>query len=133
MNLESTKNTFILPEYSIVTSDAHNFEGIQTHEEDHFVISTTIKGSSIVQILVDEGSYVNVMYWTCFDQLQVPAEALKSFPGVLPGFSEQGTEVCGYFDLQTMFIDQDHEKTVTLQYMVVKLSTPLNEVSTTEW
>lgn len=66
--------------------DACDFEGIQTHKGDPLVISAMIRSYSIPRILVDGGSSVNMMYWACYDQLQVPIEVQKNFPVVLIGF-----------------------------------------------
>lgn len=52
----------------------------------------------------------------------------SNIPGVLTGFSGQKAEVCSYLDLPTTIGDQGQEKTVTLQYRVIKAPSANNVI-----
>lgn len=62
MNLEDTKSSLVMSEYTNVTFDARAFEGVQIHEGDPLVTFVAIRSSNIPQVLIDRGSSVNVMY-----------------------------------------------------------------------
>lgn len=98
MNLNAD-SSLVLPGYSTVTFDADDFKGVQNHEV----------------------SSVNAMYWGCLEELQIPNDGLKNFPGIL-------AEVCEYLDLPTTFGYPTREKIITLQYMIIKEPSTYNMI-----
>ncbi|XP_027936375.1 uncharacterized protein LOC114191403 [Vigna unguiculata] len=96
------------------------------HEDDPVVISVIAMGRWVHQVLVDQGSSADVLFWDAFAGLGVPMDQLRPFDGVLVGFAGDSVEVRGYTDLRTTFSDGEAAKTITVRYIVVKSTSSYN-------
>lgn len=60
--------------------------GVNPHNDDLMVISVTCKELEIKRVLVDQGSFTEILYWDALEILRLDLEDLKSFKGSLVGF-----------------------------------------------
>ena len=72
-----------------------DLKGVIPHEDDPIVVSVIMMGRNVHRVLIDQGSSADVMFWSTFIGLQIPMDQLKSFDGVLVGFSGDQVEVKG--------------------------------------
>jgi len=72
---------------------------------DPVVISVVTTRRKVHRVLVDQGSFADVMFWSTFNQLQLSPDLLRSNTGCLYGFTGDQVEVCGYLKLRTTFTD----------------------------
>lgn len=76
--------------------------GVRLHSDDPMVISITISGFKVARVLVDGGSSTNVIYWRCFEELQLPTEMFNHYMGTLVDFSDEQVEVHGYLNFKPL-------------------------------
>jgi len=57
------------------------------HGNDHVVISVVTAGRKVHRVLMDQGSYANVMFWSTFNKLQLSPDLLRPYTGCLYGFA----------------------------------------------
>jgi len=75
------------------------------HDNDPVVISIVTAGRKVHRVLVDQGSSVDVMFWSTFNKLQLSPDLLRPYNGCLCGFADNPVEVRGYLELRTTFTD----------------------------
>jgi len=109
-----------------ITFSNDDLKGVVPHEDDPIVVSVIMMGRNVHRVLIDQGSSADVMFWNTFIGLQIPIDQLKSFDGVLVGFSGDQVEVKGYVDLRTTFRDKEDAKTVFVRYIVVNTPSSYN-------
>ena len=70
-----------------------NLEDVVPHDNDPVVISAVTAGRKVHCVLVDQGSSVDVMFWTTFNKLQLSPDMLRPYGGCLYGFTRDQVEV----------------------------------------
>lgn len=60
--------------------------GVNPHNDDLMVISVTCKELEIKGVLVDQGSFTEILYWDALERLRLDPEDLKSFKRSLVRF-----------------------------------------------
>ena len=65
------------------------------HDNDPVVISVVTAGRKVHRVLVDQGSFADVINWSTFDKLQLSPNLLRPYTGCLYGFRENQVEVRG--------------------------------------
>ena len=56
-----------------------DLEDVIPHDNDSIVISAITAGRKVHRVLVDQGSSVNVMFWTTFNKLQLSPDMLRPY------------------------------------------------------
>ena len=96
--------------------------------DDPLVISAVIAKHPIERILVDNGSSVNLIYWNCFQQMNLTADRLREVKTPLYSFSGEAVSVMGSVQLPVT-LGTDREVTRMATFMVVKsVSTAYNVI-----
>jgi len=116
------------PTPEITFSDVDRSD-IVPHEDDPVVISIIAMERRVHRVLVDQGSSVDVMFWSAFQGLNIPLDQLRPFDGMLVGFSGDPVAVRGYVDLRTTFVadeNEDASKTITIRFIVVQSPSSYN-------
>ena len=72
------------------------------HDNDPVVISVVTAGRKVHRVLVDQGSSVDVMFWSTFNKLRLSPDLLRPYTRCLYGFADN-QEVRGYLELRTTF------------------------------
>jgi len=96
------------------------------HDNDLVVISVVTAGRKVHHVLVDQGSSVDVMFWTTFNKLQLSLDMLMPYIGCMYGFTEDQMEVRGHLKLRTTFTDGTASRTENISYLVVNAPSAYN-------
>ena len=99
---------------------------IVPHDNDLVVISVVTAGRKVHRVLVDQGSSVDVMFWSTFNKLQLSPDLLRLYTGCLYGFTGDQVEVRGYLELRTTFTDGTASRTESIRYLVVNANSTYN-------
>ena len=97
-------------------ADLHD---VVPHDNDPVVISVVTTRRRVHRVLVEQGSSVDVMFWSTFNKLQLSPDLLRPYTGCLYGFAGDQVEVRGYLELRTTFTDGTASRTENIRYLVV--------------
>ena len=103
-----------------------DLEDVVPYDNDPVVILAVTAGRKVHRVLVDQGSSVDVMFWTTFNKLQLSPDMLRPYGGCLYGFTGDQVEVRGYLELRTTFTDGTVSRTESIRYLVVNASSAYN-------
>ncbi|XP_020207400.1 uncharacterized protein LOC109792401 [Cajanus cajan] len=104
------------PEISFSDSD---YEGVAPHEDDPVVISTIVMGYNVKRVLIDQGSFADILFWESFEGMKIPNDRLIPYAGTLVGFVGDQVIARGYVNLEMTFGQGAQMKTVVARYLVV--------------
>ena len=93
---------------------------IKTPHDDPMVISAVVAKYPVERILVDSGSSVNLIYWNCFQKMNLSPNRLKPVTTPLYSFTGEAVLVAGSIQLPTTLGNEPHVVTRMATYMVVK-------------
>ncbi|XP_068503687.1 uncharacterized protein [Phaseolus vulgaris] len=96
------------------------------HDNDPVVISVVTTGRKVHKVLVDQGIFADVMFWSTFNKLQLSPDLLRPYSGCLYGFAWDQVEVRGYLELRTTLTDGTVSRTETICYLVVNANSAYN-------
>ncbi|MCI55904.1 hypothetical protein A2U01_0077155, partial [Trifolium medium] len=65
------------------------------HDDDPVVIQVQILNCDVKRVVIDSGSFADIMYWEAFKAMQLSNEQLQSYVGTLVGFYGEQVEVMG--------------------------------------
>ena len=84
MTLESQKSDQT-PEPVLVFTKT-DLQDVVPHDNDLVVISVVTVGRKVHCVLADQGSSVDLMFWSTFNKLQLSPDQLRPYDGCLYGF-----------------------------------------------
>jgi len=90
------------------------------------VISIVTVGRKVHQVLIDQGSLTDVMFWSTFNNLQLSPDQLNSYDDCLFDFTGDQVEVRGYVELRRTFSDGTSAQTINIRYIVVDATSAYN-------
>ena len=96
------------------------------HDNDPVVIFVVTTGRKVHQVLVDQGSSADVMFWSTFKKLQLSPDQLRPYTGCLYGLAGDQVEVRGHLELRTTFTDGFASRTKNIRYLLVNASSAYN-------
>jgi len=96
------------------------------HDNDPVVISVVTAGRKVHKVLVDQGSFADVMFLSTFNKLRLSPDLLRPYTGCLYGFADNQVEVRGYLELRTTFTDGVASRTESIRYLVVNVISAYN-------
>ena len=102
-----------------ITFTKGDLRNVVPHDNDPIVISLVTAGRTVHQVLVDQASSADVMFWPTFEKLQLSPDQLRPYGGCLYGFADDQVEVRGYIELRTTFTDGLASRTEKIRYLVV--------------
>ena len=109
-----------------ITFTKEDLRDVVPHDNDPIVISLVTAGRMVHQVLVDQGSSADVMFWPTFGKLQLSPDQLRPYVGCLYGFVGDQVEVRGYIELRTTFTDGVASRTKKIKYLVVNAPSTYN-------
>ncbi|XP_057426212.1 uncharacterized protein LOC130719611 [Lotus japonicus] len=121
----STPFGFQHPDIVISSAD---FEGIKTHKDDPVVMMVRINSFNVRRVLLDQGSYADIIYGDAFDQLGLIDKDLMPYSGTLVGFSGEQVWVRDYLDLDTVFGVDENAKLLRVRYLVLRVMASYNVI-----
>jgi len=83
------------------------------------VITVELETYTIKKVLIDQGSSVDILYWTTYQKLQLLTIAMVPYDEPIYGFSGEKVSARGYIDLHTVFRDGSQTKTIPIRFLVV--------------
>ena len=122
MEVQETDQT---PDVDLVFTKADR-QDVIPHDNDPVVILVVTAGRRVHRILVDQGSSVDVMFWSTFNKLQLPLDQLRPYTSCLYGFAGDQVEVRGHIELRTTFTDGTTSRTANIRYLVVNAPSAYN-------
>jgi len=93
------------------------------------VITVQIENFSVMKTLIDQGSSVDVLYWSTFKKLCIPDSEVQPYDDQVVGFSGERVDTRGYIDLYTKFGGEEGEsslKTIKIRYLLIDANTSYN-------
>ena len=96
------------------------------HDNDSVVISVVTLGRRVHRVLIDQGSSVDVMFWSTINKLQLSPDQLRPYNGYLFGFAGDQVEVRGHVELRTTFSYGTSSCTINSRYLVVNAFSAYN-------
>jgi len=93
------------------------------------VITVQIENFSVMKTLIDQGSSVDVLYWSIFKKLCIPESEIQPYDDQVVGFSGERVDTRGYIDLYTKFGGEEGEsslKTIKIRYLLIDANTSNN-------
>jgi len=90
------------------------------------VIMVELENYTVKKVLIDQGSLVNMLYWTTYQKLQLPTTAMVPYDEPIYDFSGEKVSTHGYIDLDTVFHDGTQTKTIPIRFLVVDAPTSYN-------
>uniref|UniRef100_A0A2N9GWL5 Reverse transcriptase domain-containing protein n=1 Tax=Fagus sylvatica TaxID=28930 RepID=A0A2N9GWL5_FAGSY len=110
-------------------SAVHDLKDVQLPHNDPLVITLRIGNYDVKRVLVDQGSFVEVMYQDLYEKLGLGEVDLTSFTSPIFGFSGEPTVPLGKTILPTL------ASPINLQteFIVVKASSPYNAIMGHDW
>ena len=95
-------------------------------ESNPVVISIVKAGRKVHRVLVDQGSFADVMFLSTFNKLRLSPDLLRPYTGCLYGFADNQVEVRGYLELRTTLADGEASRTENIRYLVVNANSAYN-------
>ena len=108
----------------IFTDD--DFHSLDHQQDDPMVITVEIKNYAVKKVFIDQGSSVDILYWTTYQKLQLLNTAMVPYDEPIYGFSGEQVSTYGYIDLHTVFRDGTQTKTIPIRFLIVNAPTSYN-------
>jgi len=89
------------------------------------VITVEIAEYVVMKTLVDQGSFVDILFWETFRKLHLKKENMIPYREQIIGFSDERVDTKEYIDLETTFRRRSATKTFKM-YLVVDACTSYN-------
>jgi hypothetical protein len=96
-----------------------DFVGVSLPHSDALVVTLAIANHKIHRVLVDTGSFADIIYKSAFELMSIGQGKLVPVKGPLVGFSGEQVLPIGSIDLPVMAGTSPQEKTVMVKFLVV--------------
>ncbi|KAI0519511.1 hypothetical protein KFK09_006960 [Dendrobium nobile] len=113
-----------------ITFDDTDLDGVQTPHQDPLVINAGIGDPcfNVKRILVDNGSSVDVLFYSTFLSMGMDREKLQPAAGPLYGFDNRPVRVEGAISLPVVLGEFPRQATHSIQFIVVKSESAYNAI-----
>jgi len=109
-----------------ITFTDDDFHGLEHQQDDPMVITIEIENYVVKEVLVNQGSSVDILYSATYQKLQLPDATMVPYDEPIYGFSGEQVSTHGYFDLHTLFCDGAQTKTIPIRFLIVDAPTSYN-------
>ena len=96
--------------------------------KDALVIEANIQGWTIGKILVDTGSFIDIIFSSTFDRMNIDRNLLLLADIPLIGFGGKRGNALGKITLPVSFRDLSNPKTESITFDVVEMNYPYNAI-----
>jgi len=90
------------------------------------VITIELENFAVKKFLIDQGSSVDILYWTTYQKLQLSITIMVPYNEPIYGFFGEKVSMCGYIDLHVVFREGHQTKTILVRFLVVEAPTSYN-------
>ncbi|RDY12366.1 hypothetical protein CR513_02858, partial [Mucuna pruriens] len=95
------------------------------HDEP-MVILVVVAEYKVERVLIDQGSSVNILYWSMYMKMGLKPIDMEPCTGKLYGFTGEQVEIRGEIELETTFGEGNHTRTISILYTIVDVEASYN-------
>lgn len=106
-------------ENQVISFSNEDFLGVSLPHSDALVVTLAIANHNIHRVLVDTGSFADIMYKSAFELMWIDQGKLIPTRGPLVGFSREQVLSIGAIELPVMAGTSPKQKTIVMKFLVV--------------
>ncbi|XP_014506386.1 uncharacterized protein LOC106766145 [Vigna radiata var. radiata] len=126
-NLQSVHNvshhSLTMPDIAFTNADFH---APDLDQDDPMVITARIAQYDVSKVLIDQGSSVNILYWSTFQKMEFSEDVVAPFNEQIVGFAGERVDTRGYLDLCTRLGTGECSKELRVRFLLVEANTTYN-------
>ncbi|XP_017426213.1 uncharacterized protein LOC108334788 [Vigna angularis] len=112
-----------IPDITFTNADFH---APDPDHDDPMVITASIARYDVGKVLVDQGSSVNILYWSTFRKIALFEDLIAPFNEQIVGFSGERVDTRGYLDLRTRLGTSREAPELRIRFLLVEANTSYN-------
>ncbi|GKV25935.1 hypothetical protein SLEP1_g35307 [Rubroshorea leprosula] len=93
-----------------------------------FVATVQIGNHNVNKVFVDTGSSLDILYWSCFQKMQLNPNSLQKYEGPIYGFDNQPVPVEGIITLPIYVGSEPRFRMASVTFLVVKMESAFNAI-----
>ncbi|GKU87084.1 hypothetical protein SLEP1_g1535 [Rubroshorea leprosula] len=121
---ENTPITFSPADYK----RAEGEPDIMMPHADPFVATVHIGNHNVNKVFIDTGSSPDILYWSCFQKMQLNPSSLQKHEGPIYGFDNQPVPVEGVITLPIYVGSEPRFRMASVTFLVVKMESAFNAI-----
>ncbi|GKV51566.1 hypothetical protein SLEP1_g58208 [Rubroshorea leprosula] len=95
---------------------------------DPFVATVHIGNHNVNKVFIDTGSSPDILYWSCFQKMQLNPSSLQKHEGPIYGFDNQPVPVEGVITLPIYVGSEPRFRMASVTFLVVKMESAFNAI-----
>ncbi|GKU93606.1 hypothetical protein SLEP1_g7183 [Rubroshorea leprosula] len=95
---------------------------------DPFVAAVHIGNHNVNKVFIDTGSSPDILYWSCFQKMQLNPSSLQKYEGPIYGFDNQPVPVEGVITLPIYVGSEPRFRMASVSFLVVKMESAFNAI-----
>ncbi|GKV53120.1 hypothetical protein SLEP1_g59664, partial [Rubroshorea leprosula] len=95
---------------------------------DPFVATVHIGNHNVNKVFIDTGSSLDLLYWSCFQKMQLNPSSLQKYEGPIYGFDNQPIPVEGVITLPIYVGSEPRFRMASVSFLVVKMESAFNAI-----
>ncbi|GKV04877.1 hypothetical protein SLEP1_g16974 [Rubroshorea leprosula] len=95
---------------------------------DPFVATVHIGNHNVNKVFIDTGSSPDILYWSCFQKMQLNPSSLQKYEGPIYGFDHQPVPVEGVITFPIYVGSEPHFRMASVNFLVVKMESAFNAI-----
>ncbi|GKV36170.1 hypothetical protein SLEP1_g44331 [Rubroshorea leprosula] len=121
---ENTPITFSPADYKRAEAEPD----IMMPHADPFVATVHIGNHNVNKVFIDTGSSPDILYWGCFQKMQLNPSSLQKHEGPIYGFDNQPVPVEGVITLPIYVGSEPRFRMASVTFLVVKMESAFNAI-----
>ncbi|GKV23708.1 hypothetical protein SLEP1_g33407 [Rubroshorea leprosula] len=121
---ENAAITFSLADYRRADGEPD----VMMPHADPFVAAVHIGNHNVNKVFIDTGSSPDILYWSCFQKMQLNPNSLQKYEGPIYGFDNQPVQVEGVITLPIYVGSEPRFKMASVSFLVVKMESAFNTI-----
>ncbi|XP_052735490.1 uncharacterized protein LOC108328707 [Vigna angularis] len=112
-----------IPDITFTNADFH---APDPDHDDPMVITANIARYDVSKVLIDQGSSVNILFWSTFKKMDLSEDLIAPFNEQIVGFSGERVDTRGYLDLRTRLGISREAPELRIRFLLVEANTSYN-------
>jgi hypothetical protein len=112
----------------VLSFSEEDARGVVMPHDDALVVTLTVANHGIHQILVDNGSSADILYWPAFQQMGIDRDRIKPFGSPLVGFGGEVVYPLGIIPLPVTAGTASRLSTVMVDFLVIDRTSAYNAI-----
>ncbi|GKV48228.1 hypothetical protein SLEP1_g55054 [Rubroshorea leprosula] len=121
---ENTPITFSLTDYKRADGEPD----VMMPHADPFVATVHIGNHNVNKVFIHTGSSPDILYWSCFQKMQLNPSSLQKHEGPIYGFDNQPVPVEGIITLPIYVGSEPRFRMASVTFLVVKMESAFNAI-----